>query len=246
MRVKITLACEDCKQRNYNLTKDKKTHLYIPDYWMPSYNLMVEIKDGGEKPNTNPAFLKETRYKVYLKDEVMRKQTKYNYIRISGKNYGPFVETLYNITHSEDDKKQNPIITITESIQIDPTVEEAVHGDRVHMLIRYESGMPVGIGLTDMESKSNWYLSDMLIGALRESSSYEAQYQDSNYKLYKYIGDQNRMVETFQDIRMGKEWYIPIILQEHGIYMDDGTGLRNNIHRRCDFILISEGVGDVV
>jgi large subunit ribosomal protein L33 len=26
VRVKITLACEECKQRNYNLTKEKKTH----------------------------------------------------------------------------------------------------------------------------------------------------------------------------------------------------------------------------
>ena len=26
MRVKITLACTECKQRNYNWTKDKKAH----------------------------------------------------------------------------------------------------------------------------------------------------------------------------------------------------------------------------
>jgi large subunit ribosomal protein L33 len=26
MRVKITLACTDCKQRNYNMTKEKKNH----------------------------------------------------------------------------------------------------------------------------------------------------------------------------------------------------------------------------
>ena len=26
MRKKITLACTECKQRNYNTTKDKKTH----------------------------------------------------------------------------------------------------------------------------------------------------------------------------------------------------------------------------
>ena len=26
MRTKITLACTDCKNRNYNMTKDKKTH----------------------------------------------------------------------------------------------------------------------------------------------------------------------------------------------------------------------------
>ena len=26
MRTRITLACTECKQRNYNLPKDKKTH----------------------------------------------------------------------------------------------------------------------------------------------------------------------------------------------------------------------------
>ena len=26
MRVKVTLACTDCKQRNYNTTKNKKTN----------------------------------------------------------------------------------------------------------------------------------------------------------------------------------------------------------------------------
>ena len=26
VRVKITLACSECKQRNYNMTKEKKTH----------------------------------------------------------------------------------------------------------------------------------------------------------------------------------------------------------------------------
>ena len=26
VRVKITLACTDCKQRNYNMTKEKKNH----------------------------------------------------------------------------------------------------------------------------------------------------------------------------------------------------------------------------
>ena len=26
VRVRITLACRECNQRNYNMTKDKKTH----------------------------------------------------------------------------------------------------------------------------------------------------------------------------------------------------------------------------
>ena len=28
VRVRITLACTECKQRNYNMTKDKKAHPY--------------------------------------------------------------------------------------------------------------------------------------------------------------------------------------------------------------------------
>ena len=36
MRTKITLACTECKQRNYNTTKDKKTHpdrMETKKYW---------------------------------------------------------------------------------------------------------------------------------------------------------------------------------------------------------------------
>lgn len=32
MRTKITLACTECQRRNYNMTKDKKTH---PDRMKP-------------------------------------------------------------------------------------------------------------------------------------------------------------------------------------------------------------------
>ena len=54
---------------------------YTPDYYLPDYNLLVEIKEGGDHPNTNPAYIRETKYKVALKDEAMRKQTKYSHKR---------------------------------------------------------------------------------------------------------------------------------------------------------------------
>ena len=59
----------------YYDTKDRVRRSYIPDYYLPDYNLIVEVKDAG---NGNPAFQEETRYKVDMKDAVMRKQTKYN------------------------------------------------------------------------------------------------------------------------------------------------------------------------
>lgn len=103
--------------------KDKKRHQYIPDYYLPDYNLLIEIKDGGEHPNTNPAFIKETKYKVALKDDVMRKQKKYNYIKIVDGKYGPFMELLYQITRKDIETYQRPagnFIVITEAAMVDP------------------------------------------------------------------------------------------------------------------------------
>lgn len=107
----------------YTDPKDKKRHQYIPDYYLPDYNLLIEIKDGGEHPNTNPAFIKETKYKVALKDDVMRKQKKYNYIKIVDGKYGPFMELLYQITRKDIETYQRPagnFIVITEAAMVDP------------------------------------------------------------------------------------------------------------------------------
>ena len=42
MRVKITLACTECKQRNYNLTKEKKAH---PDRMETKRNTADSVKN---------------------------------------------------------------------------------------------------------------------------------------------------------------------------------------------------------
>ena len=110
----------------YTDPKDKKSHQYIPDYYLPDYNLLIEIKDGGEHPNTNPAFIRETKYKVALKDDVMRKQKKYNYIKIVDGKYGPFMELLYQITRKDVKTYQQPagnFIVIAEAALVDPDEE---------------------------------------------------------------------------------------------------------------------------
>lgn len=127
MEFRSNMVQESPEIFTYTDPKDKKRHQYIPDYYLPDYNLLVEIKDGGEHPNTNPAFIKETKYKVALKDDVMRKQKKYNYIKIVDGKYGPFMELLYQITHKDVKTYQQPagnFIVITEAAMTDP--DEAV------------------------------------------------------------------------------------------------------------------------
>ena len=84
---------------HYYDPKENKDRFYIPDYYLPDYNLIIEIKPGGDHPNANPAYIEETRYKEFLKDEAMKKQTKYNFLKIVDKQYNALIETLFAIVH---------------------------------------------------------------------------------------------------------------------------------------------------
>lgn len=62
-------------------------HFYIPDFFIGSLNLEVEIKDGGDNPNTHHKILEVDKVKEQLKDEVMKgASSAFNYIKIVNKD----------------------------------------------------------------------------------------------------------------------------------------------------------------
>lgn len=68
---------------------DGTIHLYIPDFYIPSLNLNVEIKQG----NFNTSFMEHNRDIEARKDQMMRnecKRTGLHYIKILDKNYEEF------------------------------------------------------------------------------------------------------------------------------------------------------------
>jgi hypothetical protein len=73
----------------YYTWKDGTKHLYIPDFYIPSLSLEVEIK---ESDNHHPR-MEHSREIEYLKDAMMAKnakQTAINYIKIVDKDYNDF------------------------------------------------------------------------------------------------------------------------------------------------------------
>lgn len=70
------------------------SHFYIPDGYIPSLNLQIEIKDGGGALNIN----KDSRAKDVIKDELMRSMhTYFSYIRIDNKNYTEFIKLIKGV-----------------------------------------------------------------------------------------------------------------------------------------------------
>lgn len=96
---------------------DGKKHFHIPDYYLPSFNLIINIKDGSSNPNLNSHVVNEGKLRQRLADAAIIQNGNYNYIKIVNKEYGNFVnliEILKNKQLSTDSSNINVIISIPE------------------------------------------------------------------------------------------------------------------------------------
>lgn len=77
----------------YEYEGEKK--FYIPDFFIPSLNLEIEIKDGGDNANMHPKIQAVDKVKEQLKDEVMKSNNKnFNYLKIINKEHRKFFTYL--------------------------------------------------------------------------------------------------------------------------------------------------------
>lgn len=67
---------------------------YIPDFFITSLNLEVEIKDGGDNPNNHHKIQNVDKMKEQLKDNVLKSNTVFNYIKIVNKENMKFFAFL--------------------------------------------------------------------------------------------------------------------------------------------------------
>jgi hypothetical protein len=75
-------------------TKNEGKKFYIPDYFIPSLNLEIEIK---QNTSTHPKILKIDKVKEECKDKMMNSISDIKYIKIVDKNYSKFFEMLLKL-----------------------------------------------------------------------------------------------------------------------------------------------------
>ena len=86
----------------YNL--DGKRHYYITDIYYVPYDLIIEVKDGGDSPNTNPAF-SDTRRKVIAKEKFVIENTNYNYIRLTNNDFSQLLAVFADLKVAFNDSR---------------------------------------------------------------------------------------------------------------------------------------------
>lgn len=76
---------------SYSYDYDGSSHFYIPDFFIPSLAMEIEIKDDGSAKHISP----ESRAKDVIKEELMRSASNYfNFVKIINKNYSEFLEIV--------------------------------------------------------------------------------------------------------------------------------------------------------
>ena len=114
----LDLECSDIQAPSphiFNYQYENTDHFYIPDFYIISLNLEVEIKASD---NTHQKIVAVDHVKEKLKDDVMRSQKYFNYIKIYDKNYSEFIK-LVNILKEKPDVTKDVIV-----IAQDPVLNE--------------------------------------------------------------------------------------------------------------------------
>ena len=91
---------------NYAYVYEGKVHMYIPDFYIPNYNLEIEIKTDE---NMHHKIQAVDKVKEQLKDKVMAQNPSVNYFKILDKKYNDFFDYLMNMKFSIDDSAMEGI-----------------------------------------------------------------------------------------------------------------------------------------
>lgn len=104
----------------YTYKYEGEDRFYIPDVFIHSLDLEIEIKDGGDNPNNHHKIQEVDKEKERLKDEVMCSQKAFHYIKITNKNYENFFRFLKEIKkefEKHEDETKIPRIFKIEDIK---------------------------------------------------------------------------------------------------------------------------------
>lgn len=99
-----------------------KKHFYITDFYYQPYNLVIEVKDGGENPNKRS--MPEYRAKQIKKEEFLIKHTDYNYLRLTDNNLAQLLAVFCDLKLQMQENKER-VIHVNENmtqIGINPVI----------------------------------------------------------------------------------------------------------------------------
>lgn len=166
-----------------------KIHHWITDFLLLPYNLIIEVKDGGDNPNTRsmPIY----RAKQIAKEEMITNLGKYSYLRLTNNNFSQLMCIMAELKKQiVDDNANNPLYRIHEDY-IDSTVLKVqVIEDKLILLQSNDISINESISPISIDNTN-------YIGTVNES-------EDKYYALYtvhnKFINDKDKLNKEVDNV----------------------------------------------
>ena len=87
-------------------------HYYITDMLYVPYNLIIEVKDGGDNPNKKNMLV--SRAKQIAKEKYIIEETNYNYLRLTNNNFSQLLIVFADLKMHVKDNDTSRIIHVNE------------------------------------------------------------------------------------------------------------------------------------
>ena len=129
----------------YTYKYEGEDHFYIPDYYIHSLNLEIEIKESLDNPNTHPKIQAVDKVKESLKDDVMKSIDEVNYIKINGSNYTEFFAFLSTLKELDDVVCKKQVVRGVIETNVELPVNES--GDILDLINRYNDLFKVTLSI---------------------------------------------------------------------------------------------------
>ena len=171
--------------------EDKK-HIYISDIYYAPYNLIIEVKDGGDNPNNRN--MPEYRAKQIAKEKFIIKNTDYNYLRLTNNDFSQLLAVFMELKMEMTNDTPERVIRINEGII----------SNRLQYPYKYGEAKKINKELADKINSTDypWYFINIteLINSGVDINLYgfdEEPIEGVNNSKYKRYHLYNKKVKTF-------------------------------------------------
>ncbi len=172
-----------------------KEHVWITDFLYEPYNLVFDIKDGGDNPNTRD--MKEYREKQLAKEKAIAEYGDYNYIRLTDNKFDQLISIFMELKEKVDDK---PIIRINEFTLNESCVIEGFAPKFVRINMDLKKDLTEDILIQAAKEASNFTrwcrMDDGIFCNVHEFKNFKVNLEDAVFCFAKYTGGE----EALKDI----------------------------------------------
>ena len=185
-------------------------HFWITDQRYVPYDLVFDVKDGGDNPNNRE--MTEYREKQIAKEDAIRKQGKYNYIRLTNNNFQQLLEIMLELKEMllDESKPNKPIIKINEDASITLGALPPANPNNVYIINYLKKNVFSGGEYEENRyALCKDYMQDAVTvkGGVFENINFEELQNADNVRVFKYINPSMDYIDILENSKEDTDFY---------------------------------------